>query len=61
MNKFAALLVKSKTTIYRVSKDTETPYTTLWEWQHGKTVPRAKTVLKIADYFGVEIGELIDD
>jgi len=37
------------------------PYTTVASWMQGKSYPRAKTMEKLADYFGVTISDLVGD
>lgn len=56
---FEKLLQEHKTTIYRVSKDTGIPQTTLYEWKSGRSTPKVDKLLKIADYFKVPLETLI--
>lgn len=57
---FEKLLREHKTTIYRVSKDTGIPQTTLYEWKAGKSTPKVDKLLKIAQYFGVSLEYLLE-
>ena len=57
---FEKLLRERKTTIYRVSKDTGIPQTTLYEWKSGRSTPKVDKLLKIAQYFGVPLEYLIE-
>lgn len=52
---FETLLEKHGVTPYRVAKETGVTQTALSNWKTGKSVPNAKTLQKIADYFGVSI------
>ena len=56
---FEKLLQEHKTTIYRVSKDTGIPQTTLYEWKSGRSTPKVDKMIKIADYFNVPLERLI--
>lgn len=58
---FEKLLNEQKTTIYRVSKETGIPQTTLYEWKSGRSTPKVKTLKILADYFGVSIEYFLDD
>lgn len=56
---FEKLLQEHKTTIYRVSKDTGIPQTTLYEWKSGRSTPKVDKLLKIAEYFNVPLETLL--
>lgn len=56
---FENLLQKHKTTIYRVSKDTGIPQTTLYEWKSGRSTPKVDKMIKIAKYFNVPLEDLV--
>ena len=56
---FEKLLQEHKTTIYRVSKDTGIPQTTLYEWKSGRSTPKVDKMIKIADYFNVPLELLV--
>lgn len=58
---FEKLFNEQKTTIYRVSKETGIPQTTLYEWKSGRSTPKVKTLKILADYFGVSIEYFLDD
>ena len=53
--KFADLLSKTNTTIYRVAADTGIATATLYDWRDGKSKPKVDKLKIIADYFGVSI------
>ena len=53
------LLQKYGVTSYKVSKDTGVTQTSLSNWKSGRSTPNAKTLQKIADYFGVSIEYLM--
>ncbi len=56
---FENLLKEKNVSSYRVSKDTGVTQTALSNWKTGKSTPTAKTLQKIADYFGVTIDYLM--
>lgn len=56
---FEKLLQEHKTTIYRVSKDTGIPQTTLYEWKSGRSTPKVDKLVKIANYFNVPLEYLV--
>lgn len=56
---FEQLLQKRNVTPYRVSKEAGVTQTALSNWKSGKSTPTAKTLQKIADYFGVTIDYLM--
>ena len=56
---FEQLLQKYGVTSYKVSKDTGVTQTSLSNWKSGRSTPNAKTLQKIADYFGVSIEYLM--
>lgn len=56
---FENLLRENKVSSYRVSKETGVTQTALSNWKTGKSTPTAKTLQKIADYFGVTIDYLM--
>lgn len=57
---FEKLLNERNITAYKVSKDTGVTQTALSNWKTGKSTPTAKTLQKIADYFGVTIDYLMN-
>lgn len=58
--KFSELLQKHNVTAYKVSKDTGITQATLSDWKHGKSKPKVDKLLKIADYFGVDVRYFLD-
>lgn len=56
---FEQLLQKYGVTAYKVSKATGVTQTSLSNWKSGRSTPSAKTLQKIADYFGVSIEYLM--
>jgi repressor LexA len=58
---FLELLKINNTTVYRVSKDTKISASTFTDWKHGRSVPKADKLKKIADYFGVSINYFFTD
>lgn len=58
--KFQKLLDKNKCSAYSVSIATGVPYSCLSDWKTGKSKPKIDKLIKIADYFGVEIDYFIE-
>ena len=56
---FEQLLQKYGVTSYKVSKETGVTQTSLSNWKSGRNTPSAKTLQKIADYFGVTVDYLM--
>lgn len=42
-----------------VAKATNIPPSTFSDWKTGKSKPKIEKLLKIAEYFGIPVGELI--
>ena len=57
--KFKAI-AKDKT-MYQISKDTGIPQSTLSDWKLGKSDLKLDKLKILANYFGVDISELIED
>ncbi len=57
--RFEALLKKSGTTVYRVSKATGISNSTFSDWKKGRSAPKADKLRLIADYFGVSLDALV--
>ncbi len=53
--KYAKLRDKKGVTDYRVAKDIGISQVTLSEWGKGLYTPKADKLMKLADYFGVNI------
>lgn len=58
---FKQLLEERKITSYQVSKDTGISQQTFSDWKHGKSKPKADKMIKLANYFGVSLEELITE
>lgn len=56
---FEKLLEEHKTTIHRVAAETNIPPTVLYDWKNGRCTPKVDKMLKIAQYFGVPLEDLI--
>ena len=52
---FEQLLQKYGVTSYKVAKEAGVTQTALSNWKTGRSTPTAKTLQKIADYFGVTV------
>ena len=46
-------------TAYRVSKETGISTATLCDWKKGRSKPKADKLLKLAEYFDVDIKDLL--
>lgn len=57
--KYAALRDAKGVTDYAVSTATGIGASTFSDWKAGRSKPKADKLLKIAEYFGVSIEELI--
>ena len=58
--RFEDLLKSHNTTVYKVSKSTGIAQSTFSDWKSGRSVPKADKLKRIAEYFGVNIGYLLD-
>ena len=58
---FLQLLKINNTTVYRVSKETGISASTFTDWKHGRSVPKADKLKRIADHFGVSINFFFAD
>ena len=58
--RFEKIIEKKGLTLYRVAKDCEIPFATLYDWKSGKSKPKADKLLKISTYLGVPVEELIE-
>ncbi len=56
---FETLLKKRGITPYKIWKETGVTQTVLSNWKHGKSVPNAANLYKIASYLGVYVDDLI--
>lgn len=56
---FEQLLQKKGVSSYKVAKEAGITQTALSNWKSGRSTPTAKTLQKIADYFGVTIDYLM--
>lgn len=57
--KYAKLRDEKGITDYRVSQETGISTATLTSWKQGLYVPKVDKLLKIADFFGISIEELL--
>lgn len=58
---FENLCKNKNVTPYRVCKETNIATATITSWKKGKYVPKTDKLLKIANYFGVTVEELIKE
>lgn len=58
-SKYEALKEKKKVTDYEVAKSTGIAQATLSAWKQGKYTPKIDKIVKIANYFGVPLTDLI--
>ena len=52
---YAALAAERGVSTYRVSKDTGVNRGSIYEWKAGRSQPKADSLMRLADYFGVPI------
>lgn len=55
MSHFERLLKERGLSVWKVSKETGLPSSTLYDFANDAHVPNAKTLQKLADYFGVPV------
>ena len=58
--KLETLVRARDTTFYKVAKDIGISSVVFSDWKRGKSMPKADKLLKIADYFGVELGYFVE-
>ena len=58
-SKYAELRDRKGVTDYKVAQETGVSTATLTSWKQGVYTPKVDKLLKIADYFGIGIEELI--
>ncbi|HCL03811.1 MAG TPA: hypothetical protein DHW61_15630 [Lachnoclostridium phytofermentans] len=56
---FEKLIKMHNVTAYKVSKDTNIPYSAFSDWKAGRSTPKQDKLKKIADYLGVSIEYLM--
>lgn len=44
-----------------IARETKIPYSSLSEWYHGKYTPKIDKVIKVAEYLGVSVNDLLED
>lgn len=59
--KFQKLLDDSGVSVYRVSKETGVPQSTLSEWKAGKYEPKLDKIYELAKYFNVPIEYFLEN
>ena len=57
--RYAKLLEEKNLTSYQVSKETGISQAILSYWKSGRSVPKADKLKILADYFGVDIKDLL--
>ena len=58
-DKFRQLIDSKGITPYKLAKDTGISQSTLSDWKVGRSTPKLDKLLKIADYLGVQLQDLI--
>ena len=58
-DKFRQLIDSKGITPYKLAKDTGISQSTLSDWKAGRSTPKLDKLLKIADYLGVQLQDLI--
>jgi len=56
---YARLRDENGVTDYRVAKDTGIPKSTFSDWKSNRSKPKVEKLIKIANYFGVGVEELL--
>lgn len=57
--KVEVLMKKKGVTAYRLAKDTGIPQSSISDWKRGRCNPSVKMLKILADYFGVDIKDLL--
>lgn len=57
---FDKILQEKGITAYAVSKGTGIPGSTFSDWKSGKSSPKVDKLIKIANYLGVSLSDLIE-
>ena len=57
--KYVELRDARKLTDGKVSEATGIPRSTLTDWKSGRSVPKIEKIIKIAEFFGVSVDELV--
>lgn len=58
--KLDALAKSRNVTFYKLSEELEIPRSTFSDWKSGKSMPKTDKLIRIAEYFGVDVGYFIE-
>ena len=58
--KLERLVDARNTTLYKLAKELGLSRSIFSDWKSGKSMPKTDKLIKIADYFGVEVGHFIE-
>lgn len=58
--KLEALIKARNTTAYKVAQDLGYNRTLFSDWKSGKSMPKTDKLIRIADYFGVDVGYFLE-
>lgn len=58
--KLDAIAKPRNVTFYKLSEELDIPRSTFSDWKSGKSMPKTDKLLRIADYFGVDVGYFIE-
>ena len=58
--KLESLVSARNTTLYKVAGELGFARSLFSDWKSGKSMPKTDKLIKIADYFGVEVGYFIE-
>lgn len=58
--KLEGLVNARNTTLYKVAGDLGFARSLFSDWKSGKSMPKTDKLIKIADYFGVEVGYFVE-
>lgn len=57
---FERLVKNAKVTSNRVAKEIGFGVSTIYDWKNGKSAPKTYKLIKIADYFGVDVRDFFE-
>lgn len=58
--KLDALAKSRNVTFYKLSEELEIPRSTFSDWKSGKSMPKTDKLIRIAEYFGVDVGYFVE-
>lgn len=58
--KLNALAKSRSVTFYKLSEELDIPRSTFSDWKSGKSMPKTDKLIRIAEYFGVNVGYFVE-